>query len=144
MNFRRKLEPFYTHSPFIAEFWNTISNAPFIIFGGMRLWEGTSMSGFYVLMILCGICSGIHHARDFRYSILLDWTPITISILGILRYKIYEYITLTTWTKLTMATSFLIMDHVWTPIPIPFGHVLWHISAAFAVDSMFQDVVFFW
>lgn len=33
----RRLEPFYAVSPYIAEFWNTLSNLPFVILGVCRL-----------------------------------------------------------------------------------------------------------
>ena len=136
---RRKLETFYTHSPHITEFFNTISNLPFILFGLTHLIEGTRIPGFYTLMILCGVCSGIHHARDFPYSIVLDWTPITLSLYGIWYYKVYACLTWVTFVKLLLAGFILVTDHIWTPITVPFGHVLWHVSASLVLDSLYIE-----
>ena len=139
---KRKLETFHTHSRHITEFFNTISNFPFILFGLTHLYQGTQIPGFYILMTLCGICSGIHHAKDFPYSIVLDWTPITISLYGIWYYQVYTFLTYVTWSKLLLAVFILLTDHIWTPITVPFGHVLWHVSASFALDSLFLDYEF--
>jgi hypothetical protein len=136
MSYKRRLEP---ASAYIFEFWNTISNIPFILFGVTRLCEGTELTGFYVLLILCGICSGIHHAIDFPYSVVLDWTPISIALAGILYHQVYLALTLTTWLKIVISITILLTDHILQPMPPPFQHVIWHISAAFSADAALQD-----
>ena len=35
----RRFEPFYATCPWIAEFWNTLSNLPFLVIAGLRLLE---------------------------------------------------------------------------------------------------------
>ena len=138
--FPRKLEKFYTHTPHIAEFWNTISNLPFIIIGLLRLYEGTNLVTFYSLYTLAGVCSGIHHASPYHWTIIIDWMPITLSILMTLKCGIIYYLTLVDIFKLFIAFSALISDHVWTPVPVPWGHVYWHLLASFAIDDVYQTV----
>ena len=38
-----------------------------------------------------------------------------------------------------MAFLCLLADHVWTPIPVPWGHAFWHVLAAIAFDALIQD-----
>lgn len=138
-HYARKLEQPYTHSLYILEFWNTLSNLPFVLIGISRLLEGTLLPGFYCLYILAGLCSATHHAISFRGSLILDWIPISLSLFGIFWYQIWMAITISTATKVLMALMALAVDHIWTPMHVPYGHVVWHILAAFSVDSLYQD-----
>lgn len=140
--FDRKLEQFYTVIPFVAEFWNTLSNLPLILIGLFRLYThtyGAKVKFLYEMMVLAGVCSGIHHALPMRGSIILDWIPIAITLYTWIEYQVYSYITLVTWFKISLALMVLLTDHVWTPIKVPWGHVFWHILASFALDSVYQD-----
>ena len=148
--YRRKKENLYTHSFYIAEFWNTVSNLPFIIIGILRLCELDDsyfeLEYMYALMILAGFASGIHHGLNDqnclsqKYTIIVDWIPILLSILVFNHYGLMEFVSLASWVKIILAFSVLITGHVYTLIPVPWGHVMWHLLACLAIDSTYQDV----
>jgi len=150
--YRRQLELQYSHCRYIAEWFNTWSNLPFLLIGFSRLWleDGNTrlpaeLVLLYQLYIGAGIASGIHHAVMFPFSILVDWVPISCSIILLLYYAfaynnpIWLCLTLSTWVKLLIALTMLWNDHVYTTIPVPFGHCFWHILAAFSIDASYQD-----
>lgn len=150
---QRKLEPFYQVTPFIAEFWNTLSNAPFVIIGLWRLYELSEIDVWpiglhhidrlillYWLYVFCGICSGIHHATSARWTIVIDWIPITLSIISNLYFGLWMHVGFVSAFQVLIALLVLGTDHVWTPINVPWGHCMWHILAAYAIDSCYQDV----
>lgn len=142
--YERKLESFYTVLPFVAEFWNTVSNLPLILIGLFRLVTYSyepKVQFLYEMMILAGVCSGIHHTLPMKHSIVLDWIPIAFTIYAWVEYQVYTYLTLVTWFKIGLAVTVLLTDHVWTPIKVPWGHVFWHVLASFALDSAYRD---FW
>lgn len=138
--FPRKLEQFYTHSDYITEFWNTVSNIPFILIGIARLYEGTSQKLLYSLYILAGVCSGFHHATPWRETIVIDWIPIALSIVLGLYWQILYTVSVATFIKLVITFGVLVNDHVWTTVPAPYGHVFWHILAAFTIDEIYTNI----
>jgi len=140
MSYKRKLEPFFQISSYVAEFWNTISNAPFIIIGLLRLMEGTDLETEYKLMVLAGIASAIHHATTPRWTILIDWAPIAWSCFHILRSNYLLYLSPTAIFEILLAFFILVTDHVYTYIPVPWGHVFWHIVAALSIDCAYQSI----
>ena len=140
LTYTRKRETLFRIVPFIAEFWNTISNLPFILIGFCRLWEGTSLTLLYSLMICMGVCSGIHHAIRSRWLLILDWIPIIITKGVILQHSYWLHISWTSYLLGSIATVVLVIDHVYTPIPVPWGHVFWHVLAAFALDNAYQSI----
>ncbi len=138
----RQLErPFYSISPWIAEFWCTLSNLPFILIGGLRLWEGTEIPLFYWLFLGAGFCSSFHHAScpTWSWTIVIDWLPISVSILLGLYEGVFWTVQSVTLLKVAIAFLILLTDHWYTPVPVPWGHSFWHILAAFAFDEVYQD-----
>jgi hypothetical protein len=160
---RRHEKPYRNVFPFIAETWNTLSNIGFI-FGAcyimyLNMTHGTHsiefayfMNGLAVLMCMIGICSAVHHAQCDKYdhyTLCLDWTPILATIGEILFCCwVTKTITLTdTWSATSVlslvlavvALTFLISDHLCHALPVPWGHVLWHIFASMAITSMYRD-----
>lgn len=135
---RRGEEPF-KHSRWICETWNTWSNLAFILIGLARLWEGTPDVTLYVLFIGLGIASGIHHAVQWKYSILIDYVPIILSLLYALHNNMLLSISLGTGVKLVIALLVLFADHSTHLIPVPWGHVMWHLLAAFSLDTAYQE-----
>lgn len=148
--FTRRIEHPYQYSFYIAEFWNTVSNLPFIILGLFRFYELAAMNHenrslqlAYVLLAFAGIASGIHHAVNIGYkkwTIFLDWIPILLSLLLI--YSQGFIFSVVSWLKIIFAISVLLVDHFLGLVPVPWGHVFWHILAAFAVDNAYQDVLY--
>ena len=139
----RKLEQCYTISPYIAEFWNTISNIPFILIALARLYEGTYLVNLYILMAVAGAARGIHHAAApmyKKYTIILDWIPIAISIVVFLTNHCLCEVSLTALLELALALVVLVVDHVCTIMPVPWGHVMWHLLAAFSIDAIYQSI----
>jgi len=163
---RRHEKPFRQYSPYIAETWNTLSNIGFWI-GAMYLHytvQSPTLANVYiglvpantrswltVLMVLVGLCSGIHHAicdRYERYSLVLDWIPIVMSILTFLSIdtSCCGVFGPTSWVTIcicTMALVFLISDHACRLLPPPIGHVLWHFTAALAMTMVYRDYFLF-
>jgi len=139
---RRRPEPYLGQGPF-QEHWNTVSNVPFLVIGLLRLWsplgQEKTLRQLYVFYVLAGVCSGIHHAIDFPGSIVLDWMPISYSLLLWYRYDVVFYLSAATWAQLGLALGILLVDHLGPVVPVPWGHVLWHITAALAVDAAYQD-----
>lgn len=140
MKYSRKLETFFEVSKYIAEFWNTLSNAPFIVIGLLRLLEGTPLQTEYRLMVLAGIASGIHHATTPKWTIVIDWIPIVWSGWNIWQKGYILHLSSTAVFEMSLAMFVLLTDHIYSYIPIPWGHVFWHILAAFAIDCAYQSV----
>lgn len=138
--YERKLEKQFTHSPYIAEFFNTISNLPFILIAFCRIYEGTPLLDLYTLLIIIGVCSAIHHATTSKYTIIVDYAPIILSIYYFHSHNYYFCLTPTNYFEITLALFFLITDHVYTIIPVPWGHVLWHVVAAYTIDTVYFTV----
>ncbi len=160
--FDRRHETPYLKCQYIAEFWNTLSNLPFIIFGVLRLIElinrdkvfhsvsyisipnpnRSYVFDLYVLSILTGLGSGIHHMILRRGSIIIDWIPISMTIIYILFHSfLLSYISCASWFKLFLAIYILFDDHVLQTVPVPWGHVMWHLVASFAIDGAYQDML---
>jgi hypothetical protein len=161
----RKLEePAYDCVPWIGETCNTFSNLPFVVIGIASLGEVSKFQCFatspdtkfycdrlwwlYLLYTMAGICSGIHHACAHipgnRWSIWLDWTPILLSgaVLvdsGMLRL-VFHVASPVSWAMLVLAIAVLLIDHIWTPLPVPVGHSLWHVLAAISIAAIYGDL----
>ena len=144
MWFKRKSEPHYEVTPYIAEFWNTLSNLPFILIGILRISTledaPDSLLLLYVLYIFCGVCSGFHHAIDKGWTLVVDWVPISLSILLNVWSGVYLCVDSVSAFKLLLSLVVLVTDHVWTPMKVPWGHVVWHLLAAFSIDSFYYTV----
>lgn len=138
----RRLEPFFQVSNYIAEFWNTISNLPFIIIGLLRLYEGTILTDFYWMMVITGIASSIHHATTPKWTIVIDWIPIVLSIIMLYFQGVIIFISLTAWFELFLSMVLLYADHIHHLMPVPWGHVCWHLLASLAIDSAYQSIEF--
>lgn len=143
---RRKSEPHYEVTPYIAEFWNTLSNLPFVIIGVLRISSfkdaPDSILMLYVLYIFCGLGSAIHHAIDNSWSIVIDWIPISLSIALNLDFGMWRYIDAVSGFKMAIALAVLAADHLWTPMKAPWGHVMWHLLAAISIDSFYYTVLY--
>lgn len=119
----------------------TASNIWFIVLGSSRLIELEEFHLGYFLMVLAGVCSAFHHATPEKWTIVIDWIPISISILWILSNGILHFATMTTWIKIVSALLFLFEDHVLKLIPVPYGHSFWHILAAWSIDGLYYDEI---
>lgn len=133
--------------PCIAEPLNTVSNALFSLLAVVRLAELSavvtplhpSVPTLYKIMFAAGICSAIHHGTTPKWTIVIDYIPIVSGVgLGLYVGVLHT----TTWGTLTavaFAFAVLLSDHVWTPIPVPWGHCFWHFLAALAFDRVIWD-----
>lgn len=146
MKYERRRESFYDKSRFIAEYYNTLSNLPFIIIGFMRILEmdrehNDHVLILYLLYIACGFCSGIHHMLPFKWSIVIDYVPIVMTIYYfICNYEILIFISLASWFKILLSLLILFNDHVYRTIIVPWGHVMWHLMASMSIDSAYMDI----
>lgn len=140
MTYGRRLEEFFQVSNYIAEFWNTVSNIPFIMIGLLRLYEGAVLTEFYYCMVLVGIASGIHHATTPKWTIVIDWIPILLSVGMVYSYGMISMISATIWFELFLAGLILYADHIHQLMPVPWGHVCWHLLASLAIDSAYQNI----
>jgi len=145
--FLRKLESPYTHCSHIHEFFNTISNLFFIVIGIIRLcdqqiYDNPHMFNLYVLYTMAGFCSGFHHMKNYRLTIVIDWIPIGCSILYLTNNLfLLSHISLVSYIKLFTALFVLATDHIFHRINTPWGHVFWHILASFSIDSAYMDII---
>jgi hypothetical protein len=145
----RKHEQHYSNNKYICEYYNTISNLIFIILGIIRLCQ-TNVQNFneifnlYLLFILAGICSGFHHMFNFKWTIIIDWIPITLSIIYLLvNHQLISLINYASWFKLILAFSILFIDNMTRLIHVPWGHVFWHILAGLSIDSVYNDILIY-
>ena len=139
---KRKHEKFYNVSPYIAEFWNTLTNLPFILIGLYNILYyqlDFNLMVAYLLLIGCGIGSSIHHASHEEWTIVIDWIPILSSIIFALWSGIVYSMSAITLVLTIFAFTILFTDHAFTPMPVPWGHCLWHILASIAVNSLYSD-----
>ncbi len=140
--YERKLEKFYDVNIHIAEFWNTLTNIPFILIGLYNLLFYTfdwNLTVAYFLLTMCGIGSSIHHASPHKWTIVIDWIPISCSILFVLWSGIIYSISMKSLIFSIISFGILLTDHICTPISVPWGHCLWHILASIAVNSIYSD-----
>lgn len=154
--------------------WSVLSNAMFIILGLSGIYElkaaminnrvssSTEQSEryqkvewLYTFMIGCGICSGFHHAMSKsiqRYSILIDWFPITLSLLVLFcpspasmwSFGIFDVFTHMQWTtffKVVCSLFVMTTDYLCPILPQGWGHSIWHVLAAFSLDSLYKDLL---
>lgn len=142
--YERRLETAYQVTPYIAEFWNTVSNAPLSVIGLLRLIENRGgdpdIQVAYFLMILMGICSAIHHATTPRWTIVIDWIPIaSMMIWSVITWNL-ALISPAVIAEIVLALAVLYSDHLLKIIPVPWGHVMWHLLAALSVDAFIQNM----
>jgi predicted outer membrane lipoprotein len=145
---RRREIPLFGIHPNIAEFWTTLSNLAFALVGVARLLLNTcgcsvfvsnDVHVLYLLLVLAAICSAYHHARDVKWTLLVDWIPITLSLVLVASIGT-RTVSYTTCVVACMALSWLVIDHVRPITRPPIGHGVWHILAALAADAMYQDL----
>ena len=146
-------EPLFGVFPCIAEFWNTVSNAPFVVIGSLRLilyhvMMSQVMQILYGLYICAGVLSAFHHASAPRWrkrTIILDWLPILVSIVILIATEdgrtTLAHTMVVSWVKFAIAICILISDHLCLPIPPPWGHSFWHVLVAFSIDQLYADSI---
>jgi hypothetical protein len=105
------------------------------------------MIRLWVLMIVSGACSAFHHATDpytMKWTIIIDWIPILSTIVYIIFYHPYlvKCISMTTCVAIGFSLAFLGVDHVYTPVPVPWGHVTWHLLAACSISMAYNDMFY--
>lgn len=140
--YTRRLEPAYNVSPYFYEYYNSLSNLPFIFIGLARLYFGVNdlTTQLYKYMILCGICSGIHHMFHFRGSLILDYVPIVLSLRYLYIHNLFTQIHPVSMGLAALALFILFLDHIIQLMPVPWGHVMWHVCAAYAMDSCYHSL----
>jgi hypothetical protein len=148
-SYSRHREPFYTRSMFVAEYLNTWSNAFFILLAIARLKEELIQQSpllvqLHYMMIAIGIGSAIHHGLPYRWTLIFDYVPIGYALYQVFWcHSLYLYFSYASWLKALLSVGVLVDDHIYRRIPNPWGHVMWHVLAAFTMDSAFQDVLFY-
>lgn len=142
--YRRKPEHRSPNSLF-HEHWCTLSSMIFIVIGLLRCVQFDGMDSaqdLYLCYALLGLGSAIHHAFSFRGSLVVDWIPIISFTTLCVYYEMFEFISLATYFHILFALGTLVVDHVCTLLPVPWGHVLWHILAANALDHfLFEGLI---
>ena len=145
-------EEFYKVTPFIAEFWKTVSNIPFIFLGIYHLILyslDTNLQIVYSLLIVAGFSSGFHHATNYKcvlcskeitWTLIIDWIPILLSILYIITTKMIVSFTAISWIYIGFSILWLIIDNIFVPFA-HWGHCIWHILIAFAISNAYQDCI---
>lgn len=143
-------EEFYKVVPFIAEFWKTVSNLPFVILGLYHLILcslDTNLKIVYSLLILAGLSSAFHHAtnykctmcsREMTWTLIIDWIPILASGIYIIITKMINSFSIDSWIFIGISLSWLIIDNTFAPFK-HWGHCIWHILIAFAISHAYED-----
>lgn len=134
--------------PCVQEPFNTASNLAFGVLGllgsaAAAEAEHEPLALLYAWMAAACLCSSVHHAsplRVRRYTLVLDWLPIGVSIYLNLAYGTLRHLTVATAFKALLALVFLLNDLV-DVVPVPWGHVAWHLLAALAVDAHYVEVL---
>ena len=135
-------EAHYTHSRYVAEWWNTLSNLPFVAIGLARLYAGTPLVLLYTLFTAAGVCSAFHHARPDHWTLVVDWVPIALSAVVCTWNGVVWAASSATLFKVALAFAVLVCDNTFAwPMPVPWGHVMWHVLAAYSIDSVYCDYV---
>jgi hypothetical protein len=152
------------------EFWNSLSNLPFIFIGLLRVFFddfGNSSNDdqfftlYYSIYTCIGIGSFIHHATNPQHpwilrikrrfpkihdpTLIIDYIPIvtfTICVLWFESFTVFSRLQWATWFKICLSLGVGINDHIVTTIPVPWGHSFWHVLAAFTVDGILQDLLY--
>lgn len=143
-------EEFYKVLPFIAEFWKTISNLPFIILGLYHLLHdslNSKLKVVYSLLVCAGFCSAFHHATNYEcilcskkitWTLIIDWIPILTSAVYICVTKMINSFTINSWIFLGISILWLFIDNVFAPLK-HWGHCIWHVLIAFAISHAYED-----
>ena len=143
-------EEFYKVSPYIAEFWKTISNLPFIVLGTYHLIlysSDTNLRVVYSLLILAGIFSAFHHATNYKcmmcsheitWTLIIDWIPILFSAIYIIVTRMIFTFGLGSWIFIGISIVWLLIDNVFAPLA-HWGLCIWHILIAFAISNAYED-----
>lgn len=142
--FERRPEPQYAVSPYVAEWWNTLSNFPFVLVGLLRLRGPLSPLArqLYVCYTLAGVCSAFHHAAPFawRWTLWVDWAPIATALAWATWHRAWSHLSAATVCQLGLALLVGALDHTVRLMPVPWGHVCWHLLAALAVNAALWEV----
>lgn len=86
----------------IPNFWNVISNIPFILVGGFGLYKLKGIKKkvqyvtFFIGIILVGFGSGYYHFSPNNFTLVWDRMPMTIVFMSLLSIIISEFINLKT------------------------------------------------
>ena len=132
-------KPLFQHSRYVAESYCFWSNAPFLLISTTRIIDGYSIQ-LSAYMLCIGICSAWHHAHGARWSVYVDWLPIVALLWQVWRHQWWMFWSFTTWLKVVLTLGVGFNDHVFTTAPVPWGHVLWHVMAAFTMDAAFSEI----
>lgn len=138
---KRQPEPYFTHSPMIAEWYNTWSNLGFVLCGlyGLQFYSTIEAKTMSLCLVLCGLCSMIHHAlADYEMFIILDLMPIVISLYYAYQFELVQALSGFEGFCIGAALGLLLMDHAGPLLIPPWGHVLWHLAAAGAAFVSYQ------
>lgn len=93
---------------------------------------------------MAGVCSALHHASGQKWTIIIDWIPIAASIRYVVQHRLWDDLSMGSVLRLMIALGSLVVDHVWTPFPVPWGHVAWHLLAALSIDAAYQQLECTW
>jgi hypothetical protein len=84
----------------IPNFWNVISNIPFVVIGSLGLWmcsknktTGWNYVFFFFGIMLTGFGSSYYHWKPDNHTLIWDRLPMTISFMSFFSIIICEYIT---------------------------------------------------
>src|SRR4051812_869156 len=79
----------------IPNFWNVVSNVPFILVGAAGLWivrGNTSASIFFLGVFLTGFSSSYYHWNPDDAGLFWDRLPMTLAFMAILSHVVEERI----------------------------------------------------
>lgn len=139
-------EKAHQRSKWVREWHCTWSSVPFLAIAWLRLHFDASVAGraraLYHLMFWIGGCSMFHHAtRKDSVTVPIDWAPISITVLMCVHWDVALVANPATVALCVGSFAWLIWDQLKAPIPSPWGHVIWHITSAITLDSLYQSYI---
>ena len=134
-------EKWFEYSPYIAEFWSTLSCAGFFVISFKGLMVNNSDNLYIYLAIgLCGIASALSHITVKRSMLWFDYLGIVCNGLALMTnlsavtYTLYN----TNIVYAGLLTGLMGMWDVYNKYhavkKYPFVHSLWHLSVAYMMS----------
>jgi len=128
---RHPEEPLYLVSPYIAEFWNTVSNINFIYYS-LRYGPYSNHKLGYLFLANAGICSMIQHGTMLWWSWYVDMFGIYLMLSWCVYNRVWQHVSRKNMIYAALLFAIQSIDNMgWLRfIPPPNVHMLWHLNIA--------------
>jgi hypothetical protein len=125
-------ENWYSVTPYIAEFWNTVSNVAFIAVG---ILQGSPE------LVVAGCASALSHAIPKKWLLTVDKISVGLVLTRVVRER--ELFFENPWLALPLALAGVINvadTYISRRTTSCAPHVFWHVSSAFLANVVLQSI----